>query len=328
MNRAQTLAIATALVAALGTWLLLSKPGPGTGADPDSVNARQSQVQAETRVDKPVQAHTMAPATRANEGAESRDESTSLEGNTPAGSQLDTRSGRGSADAGGRTPASARGLQDGASAAIQEYSKPVAPAQGVRATPRRAGMVANTDMSTPIPDTVFDSTPGTHFEVQKQIELAEANGMGSAAGALSFWMRPDWDDGNHDDATFVQLGDSGIFVTKVGDSLRFEFIDETGSEQSLDFPISSWKRGHWRFIVATWDSGTYALYVDGKLIAEQSLTNLPDFQQETRVYVGTDAAANTAVAPAVVNRVKVLNRGVDPGEVAAAFRAGILSPDR
>jgi hypothetical protein len=197
----------------------------------------------------------------------------------------------------------------------------------VRATPG-AGTVADTDLATPIPEMVFDSGAGTHFDVTKQIEVADANSLSPAAGALSFWMRPDWDEGNHDDATFVQLGDSGIFVTKVGDSLRFEITDDTGVEQSLDFPISSWDRGHWRYIAATWDDGVYALYVDGKLIAEQSFANPPDFQPDTPVYVGTDAPADTAVAPAVVNRVKLLDRTVDPGEIAAAFRADIWSPDK
>jgi hypothetical protein len=209
---------------------------------------------------------------------------------------------------------------------IPADSEPTAPI--VRATPGRAWTLADTDLATPIPETVFESAGGAHFDVTKQIEVADASGLGPTGGTLSFWMRPDWDEGNHDDATFVQLGDSGVFVTKVGDSLRFEVTDETGVEQDLDFPISSWERGHWRYIAATWDNGTYALYVDGKLTAEQSFTNPADFQQDTRVYVGTDAAADTAVAPAVVNRLTVLNRGVSPGEVASGFRAGIGTPDQ
>jgi concanavalin A-like lectin/glucanase superfamily protein len=329
MNRAQTLVIAAALAAALETWLLLSRPDPGTGADPGSVTPSQPQVQAGVSTGPSLQARTAPRAPRSDEHSESRAARSSLEGHAPDRSQLGMGSGRGPGrGADGRVPQSARGAQDDGSVMIPADSEPTASAQGVRATPGRAWTAADTDLATPIPETVFESAAGTHFDVKKQIEVAEASTLGPAAGTLSFWTRPDWDDGNLDDATFVQLGDSGIFVTKVGDSLRFAVTDETGVEQDLDFPISSWERGHWRYIAATWDNGTYALYVDGKLIAEQSFTNPPDFQPDMRVYVGTDASADTAVAPAVVNRLTVLNRGVDPGEVAVGFRAGIWSPDK
>jgi hypothetical protein len=176
-----------------------------------------------------------------------------------------------------------------------------------------------------VSEPIVETGPGTHFDVKTQVELAETSTLSTASGALSFWMRPDWDDGDAEDTTFLQLGDSGIFVTKVGDTLRVEVTDADGVEQSLSFPIDTWKRGHWRYIATSWEDGTYVMYVDGEQVAELPVASPPDFQPGTRVYVGTNAPAGALMSPAVVSQVTVLNRSVYPGEVSAAFRSGIMS---
>jgi hypothetical protein len=55
---------------------------------------------------------------------------------------------------------------------------------------------------------------------------------------------------------------------------------------------------------------------------------IPSCGQQLASAQSSTRQVRTAVAPAVVNRLTVLNRGVSPGEVAAGFRAGIWSPDQ
>src|SRR5262249_1095957 len=130
-------------------------------------------------------------------------------------------------------------------------------AQARRSIREHAQTTVESEVPAPQPEAekVLSTEPGTHFDVKTQVDLGDANNMSSGAGTLSFWMRPDWEKGNLDDATLVELGDSGVFVTKAGDSLRFEVTDQNGEEQTLSFPISAWEKGHWRYISATWDNG-------------------------------------------------------------------------
>jgi hypothetical protein len=170
------------------------------------------------------------------------------------------------------------------------------------------------------PDVVYDSGAERQFDTGSQTELTDVGKISGEAGSMAFWLRPEWSGDDQNDAIFLQLGDSGMHIRKNVTYLRFEVTGQDGQEQGLGYYIGDWKPGEWHQVVGTWVGGVFVLFIDGKPVSQRVLSDLPDFQDETRVYVGSNLPAeNTAIGG--LSHVKVLNRPLGPAEVAALFDA-------
>jgi hypothetical protein len=173
----------------------------------------------------------------------------------------------------------------------------------------------------PIPEVAYDGGSDAVFTTESQMEVPDAGPISGEAGTISFVVKPYWDGGSQDDATFVQLGDSGLQIVKNVNYLRFEYIDETGAERGLGTSIGNWKPGEWREVTTTWSGGTLALYVDGKLISQERFPNPPQFQPDTRLYVGSSPPGGAASAFGEISQLRVLNRSSSPDEVSRRFQS-------
>lgn len=166
----------------------------------------------------------------------------------------------------------------------------------------------------PPPEVVFESEKDQHFVTETQVELKDAGKIGGEAGSVALWIKPDWQPDDQNDAMFVQLGERGIRFTKNVNFLRFEFIDDDGLERGAGVPIDSWKPGEWHHIAGAWVQGRLHLYVDGHLVSQNQFESAPTFEDEARVYIGSNLPSGSA-APGEMTGIRILNRPLAPEEV-------------
>lgn len=174
----------------------------------------------------------------------------------------------------------------------------------------------------PIPDVAYDGGLEKVFPTDSQEELTDAGPIAGNAGTVSFWIRPEWARGDQNDATLIQLGDSGMELVKNVNFLRFQYHDSDGVEHGLGAPLGQWPPGQWRHVAAAWENGQLTLYVDGKLVSQGRYDAPPEFQEETKVYVGSAYASGAPASRASITGLQVLNRDAGAGEIGALFQAG------
>ncbi|MEO8601445.1 MAG: LamG domain-containing protein [bacterium] len=176
----------------------------------------------------------------------------------------------------------------------------------------------------PLYELVFDGGADRVFPTDSQ-EQINARRMPGGAGSIQFWLMPEWDAGNQDAATLVQLGDSGMEIVKDGDALRFRFHDTTGADNSVDAYLADWAPNQWRHVTATWLGSQLNLYVDGQLVAQNTFATAPDFGQQTNISVGSAFPGGEPAARSSIVGLHILNRDLNPHEIAEMLH-GVAPP--
>lgn len=93
--------------------------------------------------------------------------------------------------------------------------------------------------------------------------------LNSPAGAVSFWIKPEWD-GKENVRRIFYSADSGshriiIFRLPKIPHITFYYGKLNGQGvTSLPVDISKWKKGEWHHMVMTWDKNSMHVFVDGK----------------------------------------------------------------
>jgi hypothetical protein len=206
-----------------------------------------------------------------------------------------------------------------------EPADPAAAAPAARAEKKPGDATDSAENPPPTlpPDVAYDGA-GQTFDTQSRVAVAQVGTVTAAAGTMSFWMKPEWESDNPDHANFVQLGESGMRLVKDGKNLRFEYTNTSGDNALGGIAdMSGWPTGDWRYLTATWQDGSLALYVDG----EQIFVNAPDLppppEQYPKLYVGsTPRAAGPPVPMAQLSDIVVMNRSLSNDEILALFAAG------
>jgi hypothetical protein len=162
---------------------------------------------------------------------------------------------------------------------------------------------------------VFDSGDAS-YPTDAQVAVADLKGV--HAGTVSFWLQPQWAEGNQDDAAFVELGD-GLRVVKNVNFMRFEALKEGEVTSGVGAPITAWKDGEWHQVTATWQGDQLALYLDGNLVSRQQRVPTIDLGDNAQLFVGSSYPAGRPVAPGVIGMVGLESRPLSPAEVQARF---------
>jgi hypothetical protein len=178
--------------------------------------------------------------------------------------------------------------------------------------PRGAGG-ADAALPGAAPDVAYDGGPDHVFDMSSKVEVSDAGPITGDAGTVAFWLQPQWQANNPDDASIIQLGDSGMQIVKSGNSLRFEYSDNNGNENGGGADIHDWPPGEWRQVTATWNGSTLALYIDGGQVFVNTSTTPPNFAGETKLYVGSVTPDGAQPVAGNVTSVTVLN-SYTPGE--------------
>ena len=169
-------------------------------------------------------------------------------------------------------------------------------------------------------DVAFDGGD-TAYETQAQVEVPDVGKITGAAGTMSFWLQPGWQEGNQDDATLMNLGDGRLQIVKNVGFLRFEFVDDTGGTGGVGTSIAEWREGEWHQVTAVWNGDQYSLYVDGQLVSQTVHDGRVDLPSGAKLYIGSNFPEGRPVAHGTIGSVDVHNRPLGPGEVAGNFNA-------
>ena len=248
------------------------------------------------------------------------------EGGT-GGHQLGSRShGAGGPQGGGRRHRS-EGLQAAVVGGSGDAAATAGAAGGRTMNERRApqavagqppGTVPATSDTSANTDVAFDSGDNASYPTDAQVEVPDVKITGQA-GTISFWLQPEWGEGNHDDATFVQIADGRLQVIKNVNFLRFEFVDNNGVSGGIGVPIDDCT-GKPCQITSTWNGSQFTLYVNGQ---PRSQTVHDGFVtlRDASLAIGSNYPESRPVAPAMMWGVDVRNRASSAGEVASQYQS-------
>jgi len=162
-------------------------------------------------------------------------------------------------------------------------------------------------------DTIPENRPNVVYEGGDRVfdttarqQITDRRSITGDAGTIAFWAQPQWENGNEDRASFVQIGENGLRIVKDGNFLRFEYTNANGdNELGGAADISNWQAGDWRYIAATWQGGALALYVDGQRMRLTTPSAPPPVQNDPRLYVGSTTPDGMAAAPAQMTDLEV-----------------------
>ena len=151
-------------------------------------------------------------------------------------------------------------------------------------------------------------------------ELTESLGGGS--GSASMWFQPQWEEGNKDDASLLEIGDGQLRLVKNVNFLRLEFIDAEGAEHGLGAPITGWTRGEWHQIAGSWDTDRFELYFDGVLVRETTISGTFYLPEKPRLFMGSDFPDSRPVAPGMVGGLDVHRHPMSADEAMRLYAWG------
>jgi len=169
-------------------------------------------------------------------------------------------------------------------------------------------------------DVAFDGGDA-QYQTQAQVEVPDVGKITGAAGTMSFWLEPGWQEGNQDDATLMNLGDGRLQIIKNVGFLRFEFVDDGGNPGGIGTSIAEWREGEWHQVTAVWNGNQYLLYVDGQLVSQTVHDGRVDLPSDAKLYIGSDFPEGRPVASGTIGRVDLHNRPLGPGEVAGNYNS-------
>jgi len=170
------------------------------------------------------------------------------------------------------------------------------------------------------PAIAYQSDADKVFGTETQVVVPDAGKISPSNGALSFWIKPDWQPDDQNDATFLQIGESGLQISKNVNYLRFEYLDKDGVERGLGLNISDWKAGEPHYIVGTYsgDARSYQLFVDGKLVSQNVFPSGPEFPDKTQLFIGS-APTNRNPALGEISGVEVGSEIPSMAEILRRF---------
>lgn len=171
-------------------------------------------------------------------------------------------------------------------------------------------------------DDVAVETGDAEFPSTERVAIPVPGEVADDGGSVSLWVEPDWQPGNGDDATLVQLGDT-MRVSKHGHSLHLESAGPGGVFHEVGASIDDWNPGERHQVVASWTDGELSLYVDGELVGRRNGHRPVDPGSSSHLYVGSDGSDGKPVAPARIGDVDLRNRPLGDDEVAKGYRDGI-----
>ena len=183
------------------------------------------------------------------------------------------------------------------------------------------GTAQQQQQNQPPPPTGYQSGEDSRYALDEQIEGPEIGKFASRAGTVSFWLQPDWQPGNQDDASLIELGDNMQIIKNVN-FLRFEFTDENGGTGGIGAPITEWKAGEWHQVATTWAGNQFSLYLDGKLVSQTTYPGGPiQLQPDSKLFIGSDFPESRPVAPGTIGKVDVQGHSLPPSEILRQFAA-------
>lgn len=191
---------------------------------------------------------------------------------------------------------------------------------------RQQGTLA-TDSTAPITEqnvTYPEKGDGVRFGPDSILAFPNAGNLRGDAGTLSLDIRPEWDGDAEGDYSLVNVRtpddpSNMLRVYKNGAYLRYIFSDDTGQERDVGVDISEWEAGDRHSVTVTWGDSSTALYVDRRLVGQNTYDGRLQIPFGTPLYVGSDVPqAPPTGAGGVISNLRVYGKALGGDVIAAA----------
>jgi hypothetical protein len=107
-----------------------------------------------------------------------------------------------------------------------------------------------------------------------------------------------------------------ISLVKNLDTLRFILIDNTGVERNVGLQIGDWAPGEAHRVTATWGDALMSLYVDGRLVGQNTFEGNLQVSPGGPIYLGYNKPGGAYVGPGgALSDFKIYSRTLDQSEV-------------
>ncbi|MBQ6474113.1 MAG: hypothetical protein IJJ33_19145 [Victivallales bacterium] len=146
--------------------------------------------------------------------------------------------------------------------------------------------------------------------------------LNSLAGAISFWIRPEWD-GKENARRIFYSADSGkhriiIFRLPNIPHITFYYGQLKGDGvTSLPVDISKWKKGQWHHLAMTWDKDSMVVLVDGKRSVLKMKTVFPD--EFGKIMIGENWGDKSGET--IIDELTVYNEKLTDSELGALYNS-------
>lgn len=162
---------------------------------------------------------------------------------------------------------------------------------------------------------------GARFSDESEYAVPMAGRMSGETGTLSFWVRPDGETSDVNNASLVQLRSQNewsnrLQIWKDGGNVRMVFADGNGNESGTTYGSDGWPTDEWRQVTATWGEGMTALYVNGLLAGTSQYEGGFKILPGTLLHVGSNYKDDPRSLTGAVNQFRVYDRPLTPEEVS------------
>ncbi|MCA9757130.1 MAG: T9SS type A sorting domain-containing protein [Candidatus Eisenbacteria bacterium] len=137
---------------------------------------------------------------------------------------------------------------------------------------------------------------GVNLPDGSRLSYPSSGNARSDVGTLEFWILPDWNETTDPAVAFDWGGAGGIHVERSYLSWRF-VVNRFGSgdpngEREVNIPSPQLEDGAWHHCAFTWDSASLRLYLDGRLLDEETVGfDLPSIAS-SGFWLGRDSGGN------------------------------------
>lgn len=170
------------------------------------------------------------------------------------------------------------------------------------------------------------------FGKDSQYAAPDAGNVQGQAGAISFWVKPEWGGSDKEDAHMVDLQTPNVWenrlaINKNGRYLRFMFFPNTGVETGVSTIIDNWQPQQAHHVVAVWgpqDEGGNVLqfYVDGRQVGSEHYDGEFEVPQTQPLIIGNNRHGELG-ARGGISAFEVYNARIDADKVRSLYDGGL-----
>lgn len=150
------------------------------------------------------------------------------------------------------------------------------------------------------------------------IDYTASGNIDASKGSISFWLKPNWDGDDGVEHTFFDVDTASTFKIYKTSSNVLTFTDGTNTATTS---TTSWNKGDWHHIVATWTSGDMDIYVDASAGTDDSYS-APTLG--TNFYIGQNKS-NTSHASAVISNLRIYDSVLSSAQITDLYHSNLYT---
>jgi hypothetical protein len=159
------------------------------------------------------------------------------------------------------------------------------------------------------------------FGDDAMVQFQADGNINGEAGTIGFDITPNWAGDDPTNQSFVQVlsGDNvwenRLSLVKNYNNLRFILVDDTGVERNVGLEINDWAPGESHRVTATWGDALMSLYVDGRLVGQNTYEGSLKVSPGGPIYLGYNRGGVYSGPGGALSDFKIYGRTLDQAEV-------------